>query len=74
MFNGLAFAINNKSFFMQQETNEPADENESLVEENQKASEQNEQIREGEILKYDDVVPDHNPQIDTEEISSTDDV
>ncbi len=31
-------------------------------------------VEEGEIEKFDEVVPDHKPQEDTEEISSTEDV
>jgi hypothetical protein len=46
----------------------------SFVEANQAASAGNEAMGEGQILKYDDINPEHKAFEDIDEVQSTDDV
>ncbi|MCW3080676.1 hypothetical protein [Segetibacter sp.] len=59
---------------MPNESPKSTDDKDAMVDANQIASDKNSKIKEAEIKKYDDLFPQHQPQEDLREISSTDDV
>ncbi len=74
MADGLRIVFFNKKYIMDKKNKGLADNQEGDFILNEIGTSVSNPVEEGEIRKFDEVVPDHKPQEDTEEMSSTDDV